>query len=277
MVESESALKKQAALRRRLAELTHVLIAFSGGVDSAYLLAEAAHVLGKSAKAALINSPALPRADFQQARQLAQQFGTQLFILNTSELSIPEIRKNTSQRCYFCKLHLFEELEKLAQSITEPVVIIEGSNWDDRDDYRPGLQALAEKNIISPLMEVRLTKSEIRFLSREMGLPTYNKPAAACLYSRIPYGETITAQRVQRVEAAETAIRNLGFRQVRVRDHAGKLARIEIPADDIPRLLAAEIREKILTALKHAGYLYVTLDIQGYRTGSMNEALKDRQ
>jgi uncharacterized protein len=216
-------------------------------------------------------SPSVPADELEGARALAERIGVRHRVVDTAEFEDPQFAVNPPDRCYHCKSTLFSTLWTVARS--EGIRrVIEGSNLDDRGDYRPGSVACQELEVRSPLAEVELTKDEIRALSREANLPTWSKPAMACLASRVPYGEELTPERMARIEAAEKAVRGLGFEQLRVRDH-GTLARIELPPDQIPRLADAAIREAAVTALKTAGYTYVSLDLTGYRTGAMNETL----
>jgi pyridinium-3,5-biscarboxylic acid mononucleotide sulfurtransferase len=266
---------KRDKLRTILAGLKKVAVAFSGGVDSTFLLFEAVAVLGDDAIAVTAQSPAMPGNDLELADSITRLLHVRHITIPTLELSIPELRANPPDRCYLCKRYLFSEIMAKAAT-TDTVHVIEGSNWDDRNDYRPGRKALRELQILSPMMDVRLTKPEIRRLAMEAGLPNWDKPAAACLYSRIPYGEEITPERVQRIHAAEQVLLDLGIRMVRVRDHARDIARIEVLSEDIARLAADPVREHIASRFLELGYRFVTLDLAGYQTGSLNSLLPER-
>jgi len=247
-----------------------VVVAFSAGVDSTFLLALAAETLGpENVLAAIGVSPSLANRELQEARQIARRLNVELVEVLTGEMDNPQYLSNPSYRCYFCKQDLFTRLTKLAQSRGFHAVL-SGANADDAGDFRPGMKAGEDLGVRNPLMEANLSKSDIRELSRRMGLPTWDKPAMACLASRVPYGEVISAERLSRIERAEQAIRDLGFRQVRVRDHQ-TVARIEVPAKDLPRLL--ELRDCVSSALKQLGYVYIAMDLQGFRSGSANEAM----
>lgn len=243
-------------------------VAFSGGVDSTFLLAIAARALGKSNVVAFIaDSPSLPRVELEQARRLARDLGVELVEFSTDEMSDPRFTTNNPRRCYYCKLAIFGKLKQLALSRGLGVVL-SGANADDTSDYRPGLEASDELDVQNPLMDANLGKDEIRALSREMNLPTWNKPAMACLASRIPYGQKITPELLGRIERAEEVLKTLGFAACRVRSH-GDVARIEIEPAHFSRAL--ELRERINAEIRACGYVYICLDLQGLRTGSLNE------
>jgi uncharacterized protein len=266
----DGAAGKDAALRQLLVSLLTVVVAYSGGVDSAYLALVASRTLGECAVAVTAESPSYPERHRAIALRIAREFGLRHQIIHTSELDRPEYRSNPSNRCYYCKHELYTHLSQLAAA--RGAVVIDGNNADDRGDYRPGRQAAREFGVRSPLDEVNLTKDEIRELSRRAGLPTWNEPASACLSSRIPYHTEVTDEKLRTIERAEDALRGLGFRVFRVRHH-DELARIEIARDEMPRALEPEIGAAIVRELKAAGYRYVSLDLQGYRTGSLNEGL----
>jgi len=247
-----------------------VVVGFSGGVDSTLVVALAAEVLSPArVLAAMSVSPSQPLTERDHARRLAAQLGVELAEIETHEFDDPRFTANSADRCRWCKTELFMRLKALAAQRGLPAVA-SGANADDTGDYRPGLAAAAELGVCQPLLEAGLRKDDVRRVSRAMGLETWDKPAMACLASRVPYGQPITPQRLARIEAAEAALRELGFRQCRARDH-GRVVRIEVPADEIP--LAVERRRRIVERLKAAGYAYVALDLQGFRSGSMNETL----
>src|SRR6476660_8253499 len=261
---------KEQALRDALASLDSVIVAYSGGVDSAYLAYRASRTLGDRAVAVTADSPSYPERHRQLAIQIARDFGLRHEIIQTSELERPEYRANPSNRCYYCKHELYTHLSRIAAS--RGAVIVDGNNADDRGDYRPGRQAAREFGVRSPLDEVDLTKDEIRALSRQAGLPTWNEPASACLSSRIPYHTEVTDAKLRTIERAEQALRALGFRVYRVRHH-DDVARIEIARSEMARALEPEVSDAIVAGLKALGYRYVSLDLLGYRLGSLNEGL----
>ncbi|OGD22848.1 MAG: TIGR00268 family protein [Candidatus Aminicenantes bacterium RBG_16_63_16] len=248
-----------------------VLVAFSGGVDSTLLLKAALDVLGPDALAVIASSETYPGREVRAARALARRLGAQVLVVHTREIDNPAFSENSPRRCYHCKLELFSLLRKMADERGLPYVL-DGSNADDRSDYRPGSQAGRELGIRSPLQEAGLTKADIRALSREFGLPTWNKPSMACLASRFPYHVPIERANLVRVGKAEDALRRLGLAQLRVRHH-GDIARIEVPAEEFPKLMEVPTRRRIVARFKKLGYIYVTLDLEGYRTGSLNEPL----
>ena len=265
--------EKLAHLKELLREMDGAVVAFSSGVDSTFLLRVAHEVLGERVIAATIRSQTFPKRELDEAVSFCRAEGVRHEVSDSEELDIPGFVENPPDRCYHCKRELFSRLLAFAHA-NGLAAVLEGSNVDDDGDYRPGRRAIKELGVRSPLHEVGLLKAEIRALSREMGLPTSDKPSFACLASRFPYGERITAEALERVERAEQWLLDagLGLKQLRVRSH-GDLARIEVPSDAIPRLAARA--EEIAAALKELGFSYVALDLQGYRTGSMNETLKE--
>ena len=251
--------------------LGSVAVAFSGGVDSTFLLHAAHEALGDGAVAVTAKSCSFPERELNEARAFCEERGIRHFIVESEELDIEGFSHNPKNRCYLCKRELFEKIGKIAagQGIA---AVAEGSNLDDNGDYRPGLIAVAELGVKSPLRECGFTKADIRALSKQLGLPTWDKQSFACLSSRFPYGDEINREKLSMVDRAEQLLLDLGFRQLRVRIH-GSLARIELEPDQIPRFMADDIRPKVVEAFKEIGFTYVTLDLQGYRTGSMNETL----
>ena len=266
------------AKARRLQEILtgyeSVLIAFSGGVDSAYLAIAAADALGPRAIAVTADSPSYPETHRRLAMSIAKDFGLAHEVIYTAELERPEYRANPSNRCYYCKDELYGRLAQFAAA-RGVAVIVDGNNADDRGDYRPGRQAAREHGVKSPLDEADLTKDEIRELARAAGLHSWNEPASACLSSRIPYGQAVTNEVLRQIEQAEDVLRELGFRVFRVRHH-DQVARLEIARAEMSRALEPDINARLTSSLKALGYQYVSLDLQGYRLGSLNEALRLR-
>lgn len=261
--------KKLKSLKNELSHLPNALVAFSGGVDST-LLAKLTHdVLGQRTAAVIAISPTLPERELLEAREIASLIGLELIELPSHELDLPEYSINSDQRCYFCKDHRYRMLIQYAAE-NGFHTILDGSNADDLRDYRPGHRAVKEHGVRSLLQETGFTKEEIRKLAKEMDLPNWDKPSSACLASRIPYGSLITSEKLSQIEKAEDFLFQLGFHQFRVRHH-GDIARIEIAPDDFIILL--NDRDKIAEKFKEFGYSYITLDIQGFRSGSMNEGL----
>jgi uncharacterized protein len=261
---------KERLLRETLSSLGTVVVAYSGGVDSAYLACIAHDTLGPRAFAVTADSPSYSEHHRRMAVEIAGRFGLHHEIIETRELERPEYRANPTNRCYFCKHELYTHLTRIAS--LRQAVVVDGNNRDDRGDYRPGRQAAQEFGVRSPLDEVDLGKDEIRELSRRAGLPTWDEPASACLSSRIPYHSEVTDEKLRMIERAEEKLRALGFRVCRVRHH-DELARLEIGRDELHRALEPELSAVIVRELKALGYRHVTIDLQGYRTGSLNEGL----
>ena len=265
---------KEAALTRTLRAFSSVIVAYSGGVDSAYLAYAATRVLGPRTLAVTADSPSYPERHRALALRLAADFGFTHEIIHTDEMARPEYRANLADRCYYCKHELYTHLTAMARE-RGIAVVADGANADDRGDYRPGRKAAREFGVRSPLDEAGLTKAEIRELSRRARLPTWDEPASACLSSRIPYFSEVTDEKLRMIERAETVLRELGFRVCRVRHHDGR-ARIELGRDEMARAFEPEMAATIDRELRALGYEHVTVDLAGYRLGSLNEALRLR-
>jgi len=266
-----SAGEKESLLLKQLAELPSVIVALSGGADSAYLAWAAHRAIGSHALSVTALSPSYSAHDRAVVEEFVRQLGVRHEFIETHEMENPKYRANASDRCYFCKNELFTVLDVMAQERGFAVVAY-GVNADDTLDFRPGHRAASEHRVLAPLLDAGLHKTEIRLLSQRAGLPTWDRPASACLASRLPYGTEVTPERLALVERAEAALRELGFRQFRVRLH-DKLARIEIAPDEMPRAMSPEMAASISSRLKTAGFTYVALDLEGYRQGSLNESL----
>ncbi len=264
--------QKWSRLKEILAEMRCAIVAYSGGVDSSLLLRASAEVMGPRVIAVTADSETYPPGELAEAREFARSLGVVHRILRTDELSSENFASNPHDRCYFCKKELFGKLKQMAEAENIPA-ILDGSNLDDLKDYRPGSKAAGEFGVRSPLREAGFTKDDVRACARMLGLPVWDKPSLACLSSRIPYGTRITPQLLKIIQSAEDHLRVLGFRQVRVRHH-GETARIEIDRDDFNILLKPETSRKIVEAFKHLGYTYICLDLEGYRTGSLNEGME---
>jgi len=266
----QSAIKMEN-LKKKLRKMGRVVIAFSGGVDSTFLIKVAYEVLGKNVVAVTAASSTYPKTELEEAKRLARLMSVRHIIVNSRETEAENFKRNPPDRCYYCKRELFSKLKEIAQK--EGIkYILDGTNYDDLVDFRPGMKAMKELGIISPLQEAKLTKEDIRELSKKMNLDTWDKPSCACLASRFPYGVRITKERLDRVEKAEAVIRGLGVRQLRVRYH-NEIARIEVDKKDMQVLLHHS--DSIVKKFKELGFIYVTLDMEGYRTGSLNEVLRD--
>jgi pyridinium-3,5-biscarboxylic acid mononucleotide sulfurtransferase len=265
---------KYVQLRSILHDMETVAIGFSGGIDSTLLIRVATKVLGDKALAVIGRSETYPTREFEEAIQLAKSFGSRYRIVNTEETDNLKFKENPPDRCYFCKTELFSKLKIIAGE--------EGIRWtadgtiiDDLGDFRPGMKAKSEQSVRSPLLEAGFSKADVRALAFELNIPTWDKPSFACLSSRFPYGQGITKENLTKVDAAETFMRDLGFRFFRVRHHDDRTARLEIGPQEIHRLFEAPLREKIVGKMKELGFVYVTLDLQGFRSGSMNEILTE--
>lgn len=265
---------KKQKLDDYLKSLGSLAVAFSGGVDSTFLLKSAHDVLGDRAVAVTACSSTFPHREQIESNEFAKRYGIAQRFIDSEELDIKGYSENPTDRCYYCKSELFTKIKALADEMGIEH-IAEGSNMDDLGDFRPGLRAVKEKGILSPLRYAELGKEEIRLLSKEMGLETWDKPSFACLASRIPYGQKITKEKLSVIDEAEQFLIDLGFKQVRVRHH-GEIARIELSTNEMPKIFENELSEKIYNKLKQLGFIYVTLDLKGYQMGSMNSVLDEK-
>ncbi|WFD12097.1 ATP-dependent sacrificial sulfur transferase LarE [Tepidibacter hydrothermalis] len=266
-----TALEKLEVLKNNLSKLNNLTVAFSGGVDSTFLLAIAKEVLKENVLAVTVNAFIHTDREIKESIDYANKINVKHNVLNINEINIKEFIDNVPERCYFCKKEIFTQIMKISKQ-NNIINIADGSNVDDLSDFRPGMKALKELGILSPLKEAGLTKQEIRDLSKILDIPTWNKPSFACLASRIPYNHKITLEKLNMIEKSEEFISQLGFKQFRVRHH-GEIARIELPKSDILKFVESDASNKVCKYLKSLGFNYVTIDLLGYRTGSMNEVL----
>lgn len=265
--------EKLEKLKNIIANLGSAAIAYSGGVDSTFLMKVCHDVLGDKVIAVTARSSTYPEREFREAVKYAEEIGVKHIVIVSEELEIEGFAQNPVNRCYFCKKELFSKIKNVANEYNIEYVL-DGSNYDDKNDYRPGMIAAKELNVVSPLKEAELTKEDIRELSKMMNLSTWDKPSFACLSSRFPYGNEITEEKLKMVEKAEQFLLDLGFKQVRVRHH-GEIARIEVARDEREKFFNTNIMDMVVEKLKDIGFIYVTMDLKGYRTGSMNEVIKD--
>lgn len=264
-------------LEQSLQALNRVVVAFSGGVDSAVVATAAVLVLGVDrVRLVMATGPAVPRTEIEEGLETAAVIGAELHQVDALEWQSPDYQRNDSRRCYHCKSHLYRTLSSFRQSLHEADEwkLVNGVNADDLSDYRPGLQAADEADVVAPLAECQLNKADVRALARAWQLPLHDKPASPCLASRIAYGEEVSVERLAKVEAAEAMLRELGLRELRVRYHAQEMARIEVPLSELERMVREEVRQKIVDRFQAIGFRYITIDLQGFRSGNLNSALE---
>ncbi|WXJ96314.1 Pyridinium-3,5-bisthiocarboxylic acid mononucleotide synthase [Neomoorella carbonis] len=271
---SDTLAAKLELLQKNLTDMEAILVAYSGGVDSSLLLKVASMTPAK-VLAVTAASPTYPQVEIEAATRLAQELGVQYLVINTDEMENPAFTANPPERCYHCKKELFAKLQELAREYGLKV-IVDGANADDSGDFRPGSRAAREFGVRSPLQEAGLTKEEIRQLARHLNLPNWDKPSMACLSSRIPYGQAITPEKLEQVAAAEAFLRQLGLREIRVRHH-GAIARLEVNPSAFALLIDAKVREKLVNRFHELGFTYITLDLEGFRSGSMNAVLSPEE
>lgn len=259
---------KLSKLEKIIKDMGSLIVAYSGGVDSTFLIKFAKDVVDTNVIAVTARSPIHPKAEYEEAKKIAESLGVRCITIRSKELNIPQFVANTPRRCYYCKKALFTQLKEIAEKRRIPWVA-DGTNFDDSSDFRPGIEALEELGIKSPLKEAGFTKEEIRKISKKMGLVTWSRPPSTCLATRIPYGEIITKKKLKMIELAEDYLHSIGISQVRARHH-GKIVRIELKKEDMNLFSKPEFRKKVVSAFKKLGYTYITVDLEGYRTGSMN-------
>lgn len=274
-MDKDVARSKKERLLQNLSGLDSLLVAFSGGVDSTFLVALAHQALGEKLLTVTASSQIHPFRETEGARNFARKRGIRHLIIHPEVMSLPEFVSNTAERCYYCKRNLLELLFKVARE-NDIKQVAHGANVDDLKDFRPGFRAAREMGVIAPLVDVKLGKEEIRFLSREMGLDTWDKPAMACLASRIPYGDAVTEKKLKMVADAEDFLAQNGFKQFRVRCH-GSMARIEVENQDIEKIAEAQFRKRLMQAFKQIGFMHIAVDLEGYVSGSMNRALGEAE
>lgn len=267
--------EKLEVLKKNIKILGSVVIAYSGGVDSTFLLKVAHDVLGDNVIAVTARSSTYPEREFKEAKEYIQKIGAKHIVIVSEELEIEGFSQNPSNRCYYCKKELFTKIKNIAKE-NNMNAVLDGANYDDIGDYRPGMIAARELEVISPLKEAAFTKNDIREISKKMNIPTWNKPSFACLSSRVPYGQEITESKLAMIEKSEQLLLDLGFRQIRVRHH-GDIARIEVSPEEREKFFDTLVMDKVAKELKNYGFKYVTLDLLGYRTGSMNEVLSESE